>query len=602
MIETTTATPGEGGSLRDPGDQPVLSVEGLRVEFDVDDRRHTAVEEVEWELFRGEVLAVVGESGSGKSATALALAGLLPDNAIATGRVLFGGRNLLHASENQLQAIRGRQIAMIFQDPLNALDPVFTIGSQMVELLRVHDPRLSRPAARERALELLRSVRMPDPEAKFRQYPHQLSGGQCQRVMIAMALSSDPAVLVADEPTTALDVTVQLSVLDLLRDVADRTGTAVVLITHDMGVVADIADRVVVMRAGQVVENAPVSELFAQPTHQYTKDLLAAVPRRDAAAAPAAVADTKRPILTLTDLVVEYGGGRLRRRKPVRAVDSVSLTVSAGEIVGLVGESGSGKSTIGRAVVGLAPIASGTVQVGAVRIGSGDRAGLRAARRGIGVVFQNPTASLDPRRSIGDAIAEPLAVIAGMRGAKLSERVEGLLDAVELPRAWSRRYPHELSGGQRQRVAIARALSLRPGLLIADEPTSALDVSVQATVLSLIAQLQAELGFACLFISHDLAVVGKLCHRVAVLKDGRIVEQGPTGKILTQPDSAFARALLDAAPIPDPVVQSGHRAARRAGHSPTLGAVGASTNAAPDLAAERLGGDGNDASSATQER
>ncbi|WP_350352002.1 ABC transporter ATP-binding protein [Microbacterium sp. A8/3-1] len=548
----------------DRAGDPILSVSALTVTFGIDRDRNTAVDTAAWELHRGEVLAIVGESGSGKSATALAVAGLLPAGAVATGSILFDGRNLLEIGEKAMRSVRGRRIAMIFQDPLNALDPVFSIGSQMIELLRVYDPELGRAAARDRALQLLQSVRMPDPERKLGQYPHQLSGGQCQRVMVAMALASAPDVLLADEPTTALDVTVQQSVLDLLRDVADSTDTAVVLITHDMGVVADIADRVVVMHASRVVETAPVRQLFAEPHEQYTRDLLAAVPRREAGSAPEPVPEAEETMLAVSDLVVEYGGGRLRRTPVVSAVDGVSFTVGAGEIVGLVGESGSGKSTIGKAVVGLAPITAGTVQVGNLRIDGATRSDLRAARRQIGVVFQNPTASLDPRRTIGDAIGEPLAVIAGLRGAPLEKRVGDLMESVELPRNWSGRYPHELSGGQRQRVGIARALSLQPRLVIADEPTSALDVSVQATVLRLLARLQSELGFACLFISHDLAVVGQLCHRVAVLKSGRIVEQGDTEKVLGDPDSDFARALLDAAPIPDPLVQSRLRAQRRA--------------------------------------
>jgi len=510
----------------------------------------------------GEVLALVGESGSGKSATALAVARLLPHSATAKGTVRFDGRNLLDLNDDRMRDIRGQRIAMIFQDPLNALDPVFTIGSQITELLQVHNPRLSSTQAKTQALELLRSVNMPDPELKLTQYPHQLSGGQCQRVMIAMALSSEPDVLLADEPTTALDVTVQQSVLDLLRDIADRTNTAIVLITHDMGVVADIADRVIVMRSGRIVETAAVRPLFAAPKDPYTRDLLSAVPGRAQARPKPPLEDDAAPLLALEDLVVEYSSRSLGKKRTLRAVDQVSFDIRPGEVFGLVGESGSGKSTIGKALVGLAPISEGSVRISDVRIGRGTRRDLQRARRRIGVIFQNPTASLDPRRSIGDALEEPLTLLGRLRGTDLTQRRTELLESVELPARWAERYPHELSGGQRQRVAIARALSLHPELIIADEPTSALDVSVQATVLELLARLQTEHKFACVFISHDLAVVGQMCHRVAVLQSGQIVEQGTADQVLTQPQADFARQLLQAAPVPDPVEQSRRRTER----------------------------------------
>jgi len=538
----------------------VLEVKDLSISFSVDGSDVVAVPSVSWELRRGEVLAIVGESGSGKSATALAVAGLLPPGAKANGTIEFDGQNLLDLPESGMRALRGTRIAMVFQDPLNSLDPVFTVGFQLTELLRVHDPKLGSAQAKERARELLEAVDLPDPDLKLRQYPHQLSGGQCQRVMIAMALAGEPDVLLADEPTTALDVTVQQGVLDLLRTVARTTDTSVVLITHDMGVVADLADRVVVMRSGRVVESAGVDDLFRAPRADYTRELLAAVPGIGQAPALPEV-DRGRPFLNVEGLVVEFRSGGLRRRT-VRAVDGVSLSVRRGEVLGLVGESGSGKSTIGRALVGLAPIASGSVQVGDTRIGRSTRRALQDARRRIGVVFQNPTASLDPRRTIGDALAEPLTVLAGLRGSAVRQRTGELLQEVELPADWARRYPHELSGGQRQRVAIARALSLRPELLIADEPTSALDVSVQATVLDLLRRLQSELGFACVFISHDLAVVEQLCHRVAVLQGGRLVETGPREQVLTAPRDDFTRRLLAAAPVPDPAEQARRRAAR----------------------------------------
>ncbi|MFJ6453930.1 dipeptide ABC transporter ATP-binding protein [Paenarthrobacter sp. NPDC091669] len=545
-----------------PQPEPVLSVEGLTVSFGINGIDHVAVDSVSWNVHPGEVVALVGESGSGKSATALAVAGLLPHSATAKGTVQFDGRNLLDLSEDRMRDIRGQRIAMIFQDPLNALDPVFTIGSQISELLRVHNPRLSSAQAKSRALELLRSVNMPDPELKLTQYPHQLSGGQCQRVMIAMALSSEPDVLLADEPTTALDVTVQQSVLDLLRDIADRTNTGIVLITHDMGVVADIADQVIVMRSGRIVEKAAVRPLFAAPKDPYTQDLLSAVPGRAQSRPKPPVDGHTAPLLAVEDLVVEYSSRSLGKKRTLRAVDQVSFDVRPGEVFGLVGESGSGKSTIGKALVGLAPISAGSVRISDVRIGRGTRRDLRRARRRIGVIFQNPTASLDPRRSIGDALDEPLSLLGRLRGTDLTKRRAELLESVELPAKWAERYPHELSGGQRQRVAIARALSLHPELIIADEPTSALDVSVQATVLELLARLQAEHRFACVFVSHDLAVVGQMCHRVAVLQSGQIVEQGTADQVLTQPRANFARQLLQAAPIPDPVEQSRRRTER----------------------------------------
>ncbi|MEJ5914516.1 ABC transporter ATP-binding protein [Pseudokineococcus sp. 1T1Z-3] len=559
---------------RGPG-SPLLRVEDLDVEFTVDGRPVPAIVSASWELARGEVLAVVGESGSGKSTTALALLGLLPAGARARGTALFEGQDLLSLDEKAMREVRGSRIAMIFQDPTGSLDPVFTIGSQMVELLRTHHPGMTREAARARAVELLEQVDVPDPARRLGQYPHELSGGQCQRVMIAMALSGEPEVLLADEPTTALDVTVQQEVLDLLHHLRERTSVAVLLITHDMGVVADLADRVVVMRHGRVVETAPVRQLFAAPGEEYTRMLLSSVPGRTSSAraeGSAPEADERarggrregRPYLEVEDLVVSYRG-RGRRAETVKAVDGVSLAVRRGEVLGLVGESGSGKSTIGKVVIGLAPVASGRVHVGDVDLGAAPRRRVREVQRTVGVVFQNPTASLDPRRSVGAALEEPLRVLGGLRGGALDARRDELLEAVELPASWERRYPHELSGGQRQRVAIARAISLEPQLLVADEPTSALDVSVQATVLRLLAELQQRLGFACLFISHDLAVVEQLCDRVAVLRAGRVVEEGTTARVLGQPDADFTRELLAAAPVPDPQRQSERRRERLAG-------------------------------------
>lgn len=539
----------------------VLRFEELTVDFTVGGTTQRAVDRVSFEVRPGEVLAVVGESGSGKSVTSLAALGLLPSNATVGGRIVFGGEDVLSLSQAQLTALRGRRIAMIFQDPVGALDPVFTIGSQLVEMIRAHQPALSRAQARERAVELLQLVEIPESRMKY--YPHQLSGGQCQRVMIAIAVACDPELLIADEPTTALDVTVQQEVLDVLLAMRSKISGSIMIITHDMGVVADVADRVVVMRKGSVVETAGVHELFGRPSQPYTRALLDAVPRggvRDDAKQVDVVRD--EPALMIDDLVVEYRG---RRGRTVRAVDHVDLVLTPGEITGLVGESGSGKSTIGKSVLGLAPITSGEVRVAGQALSSVSSAVLRQTRSRIGVVFQNPAGSLNPRATIGQSVGEPLAVHRGVRGAELRGRVEELLDSVELPPAWAGRYPHELSGGQRQRVSIARAISLDPALLIADEPTSALDVSVQATVLELFRSIQERLHFACLFITHDLAVVDQVCDRVAVMSGGTLVEQGPREAVLRNPQDPYTTRLLQAAPVPDPREQSRRRGLRLAG-------------------------------------
>ncbi|MFJ6001713.1 dipeptide ABC transporter ATP-binding protein [Arthrobacter sp. NPDC092385] len=535
---------------------PVLTVRNLAIDFLVGGDRVPAVHVVDFDLHAGEVLAIVGESGSGKSVTSLAVLGLLPGNARASGEILVDGQNVLGASEKVLSGIRGRKVSMIFQDPSNALDPVFTVGYQILEMLKRHRPQLTAAQRRERAVELLRMVELPDPEDRLDYYPHQLSGGQAQRIMIAMALACDPEVLIADEPTTALDVTVQREILDVLRRLQQRTAAAILLITHDMGVVADLADRVVVMRRGRVEETAPVQRIFESPEAEYTKALLAAVPRLGSAHRASTAVPHERPVLEIADLVVEY---RNRRGRAMRAVDGVSMDIRAGEMIALVGESGSGKSTIGKSAPGLAPLTEGHIVIDGVDLATASRSQARALKKRIGVVFQNPTAALDPRRTIGQSIGEPIRVHERLRGGALSARVDRLLEAVELPASWAGRYPHELSGGQRQRIAIARAVSLEPMLLIADEPTSALDVSVQATVLELLRTIQGNLRFACLFISHDLAVVDELCDRVVVLHRGKIVEQGDRHTVLTAPEHPYTQRLLAAAPVPDPVEQARRR-------------------------------------------
>ena len=525
---------------------------------------------VDLTLRRGRVLALVGESGSGKSVTAMSLMSLLPPSARVGGSARLVGADgaseqLVGAAPDRLQAIRGRRIAAIFQEPMNALNPVYRIGDQIGEAVGVHQPGLDREGTRRRVLELLELVAVRDPARIARAYPHEVSGGQLQRAMIAMAISNDPDVLIADEPTTALDVTVQAGILALLRDLTTRLGTAVLLITHDMGVVADIADEVVVMYQGRVVETAPVAELFAHPRADYTRALLRAVPRIGAVAGPAdgspdastGTAGRQVPAAELVDATVVFGG----RGGQVRAVDGVSLTVAPGEFLGLVGESGSGKSTVGRALAGLVPLTSGQARLAGVDLAGASRRGLREARRHLGIVFQDPASSLNPRHTIARSIAEPL-VLHGTTDARVRrQRVEELLDRVRLSRDLAGRLPHELSGGQRQRVALARALVDRPALLVADEPTSALDVSVQATVLELLAELQRDLGFACLFISHDLAVVAEVTSRVAVMYDGRLVETGATASVLRSPDQDYTRRLLAAVPVADPAEQRERRRA-----------------------------------------
>ncbi len=536
---------------------PLLAVDDLTVEFT--SRKGdgvAAVRGVSFEVFEREILAIVGESGSGKSVTSMSILGLLPENARVGGSVRLAGEEILAVDGSPRQDVRGKRIAMIFQDPFGALDPVFTVGFQIREVLRRHFPGMSARDRRRRAIELLTAVELRDPETRAGSYPHQLSGGQAQRVVIAMALACDPEVLIADEPTTALDVTVQREILDLLTRVREKAGTAVLIITHDMGVVADVADRVVVMREGRIEETQPVDLLFSHPTAAYTRQLLDSVPRLDAAERPV-TAGTEN-VLHLEDLHVEYR----HRMRTVHAVAGATLTVDRGQVVALVGESGSGKSTIGKAIAGLAPVKRGTIVVDGVDAVHAPRAQTRELKKRIGIVFQNPMGALDPRWTMGESIGEPLRVHRGLRGAGLEKRVHHLLDSVGLARDWAHRYAHELSGGQRQRVAIARALALDPVLLIADEPTSALDVSVQATVLDLFRTLQAELQFACLFISHDLAVVDSLADRIVVMSDSRVVEQGDRRRVLLHPEQEYTRRLLDAAPVPDPQLQHARREER----------------------------------------
>ncbi|QMU69340.1 ABC transporter ATP-binding protein [Streptacidiphilus sp. P02-A3a] len=570
----------------------LLRIQDLRVSFATDEGRATAVDGVSLSVAAGEVLALVGESGSGKTVTARSVLGLLPETAATSGRVLLGGpggeppQDVLTASPAQLRALRGARAAMVFQEPSTALNPVFTIGWQIAEGLRAHG-RGSRAGRRALAIDMLDRVGIPEPHQRVDHYPHQLSGGQKQRAVIAMALVLGSGLIVADEPTTALDVTVQAEILDLLDRCRTDFGAAVLLITHNMGVVADLADRVAVMRAGRIVEQAPVRALFAAPEHPYTRELLAAVPdfgrartpvpapanaRVPAPVAPGPEAERRAgPAVRASGLVVDYPG-RLGVR-PFRAVDQVSFEIHPGEVLGLVGGSGSGKTTIARAVAGLAAVSGGelTVLGEELAVGRGGRrprrgtAGSRAGQ--VGFVFQDPATSFNPLLTIADCVAEPLLVHQRQLGARaIRERVDELLESVRLPRSYGLRHPHELSGGQRQRASLARALALRPQLLIADEPTSALDVSVQAQVLELFRSLQAEMGFASLFVSHDLAVIEQVADRVAVLHQGRLVESGPTAQVLSTPAAAYTRRLIAALPVPDPVRQAARRRAAAGTH------------------------------------
>jgi peptide/nickel transport system ATP-binding protein len=546
--------------------QAVLEVDNYSVDFWVDGVWYPAAIDMKFQVQAGKVLAIVGESGSGKSTTAMGLMDLLASNARVSGSVKVRGEEMIGAKKALLRKIRGRDVAYIFQEPMTALNPVYTIGFQIVETLRNHFD-MGPNEAKTRAIELLTMVEIPNPEGSFQKYPHQLSGGQRQRAMIAQSLACDPALLVADEPTTALDVTVQAEILDLIRGLKDRLNSAILLITHDMGVVADLADDILVMKDGLCVEKGTADQIFNRPAHPYTQQLLAAVPKLGSVAVRTLSKEQKsqEPVLRLKNVSIEYPkNGRI---PAFRAVTDFSLEIFPGEIVGLVGESGSGKTTVGRAAIGLLPAVEGSIEIVGRDISKPTDKELREIRKHTGIVFQDPASSLNPRLPIGESIGEPLFLSGDAKGAALDKAVEELLDQVELPRSYRNRYPHELSGGQRQRVGIARALALTPDLLIADEPTSALDVSVQARFLDLLQELQAKLNFACLFISHDLAVVDILSHRIAVMHNGFLVEVGDRDQILKHPQHDYTRRLISAVPVPDPAEQRIRREARLAAKS-----------------------------------
>ena len=566
-----------------------------------------ASKQINLDLIKGQVLALVGESGSGKSVTAMGALGLLSANALVSGSAVLDccrqNQELVGAAREILDQVRGEHVGVIFQEPTTALDPLFTIGDQIAEAIAIHgEGKGKRTTARQRravrtqVLNALSRAGLGGDQRETERiadsYPHQLSGGQLQRACIALATANNPSVLIADEPTTALDVTVQAEILDLLRQLASE-GVAVLLITHDMGVVADVADAVAVMRHGRIIERGDVRTIFASPSHDYTRQLLAAVPRLnslrggagsgadtgadvsgaglakvaavnsdDAASEGDGVAsrvgDSAQPLVHIENLDVVYRNGR----RQVHAVRGVSFDIARGQVLGLVGESGSGKSTIAGTLTGLVPIHSGSVQVDGLEVAGASGRKLRGVRSQTGIVFQNPASSLNPRRSVGASIGQPLQLHTNLTNAQRRQRVNELLEAVRLPASMAQRYPHEMSGGQRQRVAIARALALQPQLLIADEPTSALDVSVQAVVLELLASLQHELGFACLFVSHDLAVVEQVASQVVVLRQGQVVEAGKTTKVLSAPSDPYTQALVAAVPVPDPIIQAQRRAKR----------------------------------------
>ena len=582
---------------------PILSVTNLTVAIRGEDGERAVVSDLSFTVDKGETLCIVGESGSGKSITSLAIMGLLPQPAarISMGSIRLGDIDIAALPERRMRDIRGNRIAMIFQEPMTSLNPVLSIGRQLIEAIETH-MALSRREARSRAIDALKAVRIPDAESRLKQYPHELSGGMRQRVMIAMALALKPDVLIADEPTTALDVTVQGEVLELLRHLQRSQGTSVILITHDMRVVAEMADRVIIMRHGRKVEEGTTQEIFEQPRADYTRELLAAVPkmrtqppsasvieipppltpplkgeggvtvsespsplrggvRGGGAVLPEAISQsTSPPIASIRDLHVRFdlhGGflGRVNRR--VHAVEGISFDIAPHETVSLVGESGCGKSTTAKAIAGLVPY-SGDIRVSGRSLAGLDRAGRMTVKRDVQMIFQDPYASLDPRMRVGELVAEPLLIHGIGSPRERQDQVGYLFERVGLTVDQIDRYPHEFSGGQRQRICIARALTLKPKLIIADESVSALDVSVQARVLNLLKELQAEFGLSYLFISHDMAVVENISDRVAVMYLGQIVEMGTREQVFANPRHPYTRRLIEAVPQPDPSQRRSH--------------------------------------------
>jgi peptide/nickel transport system ATP-binding protein len=533
----------------------LLEVCNLSVDFHTAQGAVHAVRNVSWHLDRGESLAILGESGSGKSVSASAIMNLIdcPPGEITSGEVFFGGRDLLKLSDDERREINGKKIAMIFQDPLSHLNPVYTAGFQITEALTTHG--VDRRLAYDRALHLLRRVGIPEPELRINTYPHQFSGGQRQRLMIAMAVALKPDILIADEPTTALDVTVQAQILALLEELQEETGMGLLLITHDLGVVAEVADRVVVMNSGEIVEGGAATSVYHEPVHPYTKKLIAAVPGAGEMAAP--LQTGIKPILDVDKLSKHYGD--------FVALDQASFTVLPGETVAIVGESGSGKSTLAKTLLRLEDATAGAAYYQGRDLVTMSASDLFAIRREIQMVFQDPTQSLNPRMTVGELIAEAFVIHPEiLPRAKWTARVRDLLHQVGLDPAYIHRYPHQFSGGQRQRIAIARALALEPKLVICDEAVSALDVSIQAQVIALLNRVQDDLGLSYIFIAHDLPLVRDFAHRVVVMQAGRIVEQGPVREIFENPREAYTQALLAASLHPDPEVQAERRRERLA--------------------------------------
>ncbi|WP_202814405.1 ABC transporter ATP-binding protein [Falsirhodobacter sp. alg1] len=566
---------------------PVLSVRNLTTAFKTDDGWKSVVRDVSFDVNAGETVAIVGESGSGKSVTSLSILGLLdPKRSRVTGDIDLDGRNLLTLSETDMRKIRGNDIAMIFQEPMTSLNPVFTVGRQIGEVLIRHEG-MSRAAARQETLRLMERVRIPNAQTRIDEYPHQFSGGMRQRVMIAMALASRPKLLIADEPTTALDVTIQGQILDLIKELQAEQGMAVLFITHDMGVVAEIADRTVVMFRGDCVETGATSQIFAAPRHPYTRALLAAVPRlgsmtgqdwplrfpkvdmETGAVTPqpavvGSVAQGGSPVLSVKGLVTRFDVGSDLLGRPtgaVHAVENVSFDLFHGETLSLVGESGCGKSTTGRSVLRLVEPREGDITLDGYDVRHLAPADLQRMRRSGQMIFQDPFSSLNPRMTVGQTVAEPIVKHGLARGGAARARVAELLDQVGLPAAMMDRYPHEFSGGQRQRIAIARVLGLNPKVIVADESVSALDVSIKAQVCNLLMDLQERLKIAYLFISHDMAVVERVSHRIAVMYLGEIVEIGPREAIFGNPQHPYTQKLIAAVPVPDPARRGLRRAA-----------------------------------------
>jgi peptide/nickel transport system ATP-binding protein len=528
-------------------DLPVLKIVGLSVRLPEDADREFAVEDVSFEVGKGEIVCVVGESGSGKSVTAHTVMGLIPRKVLrpVAGQILLQGEDLLTKSESQLRSLRGERMAMIFQEPMTALNPVMKVGDQIAEMLEIHSPMTAQQRD-DRVLEVMQDVNLPDPGQLFHSYPHQLSGGQRQRIMIAMALALEPGLLIADEPTTALDVTTQAQILELIKDIQRRHGTGVMFITHDFGVVAEIADRVIVMQHGKVVEQGIAADVISNPQHPYTKMLMASVPSLTPPVREAV--DRERPALSAHNLDKTYGvKGWLGRGRVVHAAQKVDLVVYRGETLGVVGESGSGKSTVARCIVRLIDPTGGEIMIDGKNIAGLGESALRPYRRDVQIVFQDPYRSLNPRRTVGQSIVEgPMNF--GLSNEDALQRARELMDVVGLSPDVLDRFPHQFSGGQRQRICIARALAMEPKVLIADEAVSALDVSVQAQVLKLLDDVRKRFDLAMLFITHDLRVAAQICDRIMVMQQGQVVEQGPTAEVYAAPSHAYTRSLLAAAP------------------------------------------------------